>query len=617
MAAARPVCSFKSFTMSAPAPCGVRGFAGRLLLGMLFAVGLVPALAGCDSELELQPVPIEDDDADRRVATPVSLAIDPNVQLEIRIYFDPASAAGSAAPDEDAGGEARTDEATAPDAAADADAAAAEGEGAAGVDGATAERVMARVQQVVSDRAPGWRVDVEPTPPLPPRTLGVRIAPSQAAPPPPLNATFYPGIRGSAASEIAQLPWVLGLLFSYEVAQDHAGYRKSLELAHAIAESIDGAILDAETTEVFRPALWKAARMEGWSEQDHAAVHRHVRVLQQPGDTEGEVVTRTAGMRRFGLPEIVVGRVPQEIAGGMLQLVMVAAQNLMEASDLPRGEALRVTASGLQHPDAAGVARSILREGAAEEGWLPISMLSSGADGGPAVIELLFNEGTSIAEHQTTAISQLLGSGRLVRDVERFNAYTVARDRAREELMGEVRQRFEAGLEEDQALNVLVPFNVSGGVELLWVELTSWDDEAMEGQVVTPSAVNTELASGASVSFDPERVIDYMLMLDDDQRQGGEVQRLIRQNAARSPAPVGPPRGPVAPTPTPTTQPGAAPGGDPPPATRPGPATAPGAEAGDGQVDADAPRGDAAPPFDPANPGQAGAGESAGDPFFE
>jgi hypothetical protein len=117
------------------------------------------------------------------------------------------------------------------------------------------------------------------------------------------------------------------LSFRVPFEQRHEALLAATRFAHQVASEHSAFLWDSETREYFSPKSWKELRLEGWSAgvpfvPAHIVLHVY---------REGEALRLISlGMAKFGLPDLVVEKVPQSLSEEMGRLVNSVAQLLAE-----------------------------------------------------------------------------------------------------------------------------------------------------------------------------------------------------------------------------------------------------------------------------------------------
>jgi uncharacterized protein YegJ (DUF2314 family) len=295
-----------------------------------------------------------------------------------------------------------------------------------------------------------------------------------------------------------------------------------------LATRTAGLIWDDETRELFTPAALAAKRMSppdhGFPDvRDHIVIHAY---------KNGEYIRAiTLGMRKFGLPDIVINEFSWSLNDQMGNTINLFAQSLLEGATPSMGrhdfDVLKVKHEGMravyeQHllDNAHSVAELLLANAKADEG-----------DPDNRLLELRFDRyaGNTVHERQQKFASSFYGSVDTVGYVKHNQAIEAASDRARLKLPA-LRKQFNAGLQPGESLLLKAPFETSsGGNEWMWVEVSSWKGNAIVGLLANEPEEVPGLRAGATVKVKEQDIFDYVLNKADGSMEGNETGKEIEK----------------------------------------------------------------------------------------
>jgi uncharacterized protein YegJ (DUF2314 family) len=356
--------------------------------------------------------------------------------------------------------------------------------------------------------------------------------PAEAWAPPDANYLhrFGRGLSQEQADAMQACETVLVLHFFY--SQDHVwdGLRAAMELTHDLAVATGGLPWDEETREVFTPEAWKE-RLDGWKDgvpdlTSHTVIHAYKK--------QEYVRAITLGMAKFGLPDIVVDNFSWSLNRNMGHVVSLLAQSLAEGTAVPRlGEfdldiraiqnaAVRDSVIEALEPNATGIALLSLRKGASEEG-----------DPKNRLIEITFDRGAGPDMHakQDFIVSRAFGWQDEISQVKHDAELEAASQQARTKLP-DLFAEFCAGLPPGEYLQVKVPFaRPDEGHEWMWVEVVSWDGDAISGLLKNEPFYIPSLHGGQTVDVSAADVFDYIRRHADGTSEGNTTGAIIEQRA--------------------------------------------------------------------------------------
>jgi len=138
--------------------------------------------------------------------------------------------------------------------------------------------------------------------------------------------------------------------------------------------------------------------LEDW-EGTFPLVSRHVRIETYVDEGPLHRIV-TNGMSKFGVPDLVVERVPAEQTARMEALVQLTAQTLVEGAQLNLDGEVIVAIDRLKHTKAAHELKSVLRGGKVGAGAVKLGRATP-KDGDPKthLKEIVF-PGTGAPQHQ-------------------------------------------------------------------------------------------------------------------------------------------------------------------------------------------------------------------------
>jgi hypothetical protein len=277
--------------------------------------------------------------------------------------------------------------------------------------------------------------------------------------------------------------------------------RSAFAAAAAIAEKIDGLVYDAllgriETARAF--AAHAVTAPLGAS----AFRHDRVQLLVQPTG-EGVVRIVTAGLSRWGAPDVEAPAVPSAASARLGDVMMGIAEALangmlrgpvvLSREDVERARGVPYPGdAGLPDPQAVTIGLvSVEMEAGDANDFL--ARVVPPAGGGPMgfldMAERFFGPSFATA---------------LVEDAAHAGA-----GRAQQKL-GDALARWKEGHERGAKLFMRLPFPIPGaaGSEAMWVEVTGFDEKNVKGTVVDEPLAATDVAKGEEVTRGRGEVVE-------------------------------------------------------------------------------------------------------------
>lgn len=170
--------------------------------------------------------------------------------------------------------------------------------------------------------------------------------------------------------------------------------------------------------------------------------------------------------------------------------------------------------------NAEAVARLALRPGTREQGDPDNRLIQIGFDRYP---------GGDAHARQDRMLSSLFGWEDSVAMVRHDAALTAASRKARAQLPA-LREAFRQGLRPGEFIQVKAPFATpDGGNEWMWVEVTRWTGEAIEGLLKNEPVRIPGLHGGQIVTVRQPQVFDYIRRFPDGTEEGNGTAEIIRK----------------------------------------------------------------------------------------
>lgn len=347
--------------------------------------------------------------------------------------------------------------------------------------------------------------------------------PLQDFAPPALDSLQYVGVGVGAAEGEAMLTGEAPLVVAFAAPQAaaRAVLLRAAKLMGCVADATGALLWDEATRQVFSRAAWQDERIAPWEGELPAVTHHTVIHFYQDGDANRAV---TLGMSKFGLPEIVVNDVAGSRDVGML--INLVAQTMLERPTVARAGELPVDASKLKLPPALrGVGKRAAQTlqvlvGDKQQGDADNRLLEVGFDG---------EVGATLHERQIALLEGLLGDpGEKVLGVgDSDTEMLAARDRARVAL-AKLAKGFAKGREDGAHLIVKAPFKTDqGDNEWMWVEISKWSGDRMEGILINEPFHVPTLHQGADVVVSQKTLYDYQYTRAGGATEGGETDQIL------------------------------------------------------------------------------------------
>lgn len=339
---------------------------------------------------------------------------------------------------------------------------------------------------------------------------------------------FGRGISREQAEALQKADKALILDFAHPSQLSSAAMQKALQVTLQVARDTGGLLWDEETREVFSPDEWQKRRIDSWANgipdvSQHMTIHAY---------RNGDLVRAISlGMGKFGLPDVVVSDFSWSDNRPMGNLLNAFSQAMVEGITLTQPGQFDMDLRALKHaaardpmlkgmkPNAAAVARLSLVNGTWESG-----------DPQNRLYEIRFDryKGPDRYAQQTAMLVSVFGADEDRVTRLKHNDELLAASKAANAQLPKLRDAFAKGLQPGEYILVKAPFTTrGGGNEWMWVEVTRWNGDAIEGLLKNEPVDVPELHAGQMVKVSQAKVFDYMRRYPDGRQEGNETSKII------------------------------------------------------------------------------------------
>jgi uncharacterized protein YegJ (DUF2314 family) len=349
---------------------------------------------------------------------------------------------------------------------------------------------------------------------------------------PDLHSLEYFGrdLSKEQAAQVQSCDKVYVLTFVYPAKDAWKSLRSATTLAGKMGAGLHGLIWDEATRELFSPEGWDKLRVATWPTEGVPDLSKQVTMhAYKDGDYVRAI---TLGMSKCGLPDAVVNGFVWSDSRQMGNLINLLCQTLAEGAQLKTpgefdldirnikesGVRQRMTDSLLEH--ASSTAKLGLKVGKLEEG-----------DDENRLIEITFDryEGADVHSRQSAMISDIFGWKDDVKSIRHNDEVLAASAHAREKLP-ELRSLFQKGLSPGEFIQVKAPFKgTDGRTEWMWVEVVTWNGDAIHGMLKNEPYFNPTLHAGQPVDVSEKALFDYLHIFPDGHEEGNETGPIIEK----------------------------------------------------------------------------------------
>lgn len=353
--------------------------------------------------------------------------------------------------------------------------------------------------------------------------------------PPSLDSLKYfaRGLSREQAVALQGTRTALILRFAHPQQQAMSAYRTSLLLVEQLAKDTNGLLWDEETREMFAIDSWHKARLESW-EGDMADVTQHTVIHAYRGEKLVRAIT--LGMRKFGLPDVVVNDFSWSHNGSMGSLINLLSQALLEGMRIEAGGRCNVNLHAIRHvarrqaleqsllTKSTGIAKLDLTQGAQDAG-----------DPDNRLVEIQFNQypGPDRYARQSALLQSLFGGDDSITYTQHTKRLLAASEAARAKLP-ELQKAFARGLAPGEYLLVKAPFATpTGNQEWMWVEVAAWQGDAITGLLKNEPFNIPTLHGGQMVKVSQAQVFDYIRHFANGQQDGNTTGKILQEQEAK------------------------------------------------------------------------------------
>ncbi len=289
--------------------------------------------------------------------------------------------------------------------------------------------------------------------------------------------------------------------------------------AHELAVAAHGWVLDPDALFAY-PADEFVEHIPG----DHLDVRKLIAVHAVGGTGEVPFLD-TAGLRRYGYPELYIAQVGEAQVDGATTLLNAVAQTLVAGGDVgPRGtitvEPKKLGWNFDEYAGGTGKATFTTR-------W---ALEPDDDDENNAVIELIPAAGAT-SEGWAKAVNECFGSkpeqvvGLKADDPELLDAANKTRAS-----IVKLRPHFKDGVPYNERLIVKAKFsNDDGRVEWMWVDVVTIKDDVLSGTLQNTPDFVTSVRLGQKVNVRLADIGDYLYQQRDGSSEGGYTEAIMKK----------------------------------------------------------------------------------------
>ncbi|EDP94242.1 DUF2314 domain-containing protein [Kordia algicida OT-1] len=318
------------------------------------------------------------------------------------------------------------------------------------------------------------------------------------------------------------------LVLYYQKKDVFTHSKKLFDWVYKKIKDTDYVVYDGEVREYFSPKTWKRDRVDAWENGIPSAINQ-LTIHSYRKDEYCRSIT--FGMQRFGLPDLIIDDSPCTNVTSVNQLLTIMGQLLLEGNKVQEKE-LFIDLEAIQNTILKNLISEIVYENAEKKATINFDTNVLQEEGDPfnLLYEVNFENDAykNPQAYENEVFAKLFGSEDEITHIKHNEEILAASERAKKHLPA-LQKLFNNGLDQSSLL-LKAPFTTdSGGNEWMWIEVTKWDDETIEGILQNDPYYIKDLKSGAKVTVQQADVFDYILYKADGSSEGNETGKLIQK----------------------------------------------------------------------------------------
>lgn len=299
------------------------------------------------------------------------------------------------------------------------------------------------------------------------------------------------------------------------------------QLLETLARETNGLIWDEEARQIFTPDAWHKRRVATWSAPfPNASSQIAIHVYK-----DGEYVRAiTLGMKKWGLPDVVVDQFSWSLNHQVGNLINAFCQSMVEGSEFKNTSEYELNLKAIQNvtvrekqtsdlkPNASATVKLKLYQAVPEEGDPSNRLLQLGFDHYP---------GSDVHAKQDALLASLYGSEDGIKYIKHTDELLAASKKAKERLPA-LKKLFNSSFAPGEFIQLKAPFVTDEkGNEWMWVEVTEWKSQKIKGLLKNEPFHIKALHAGQIVEIDQNEVFDFIHSFPDGRTEGNETSTII------------------------------------------------------------------------------------------
>ncbi|WP_396601423.1 DUF2314 domain-containing protein [Algibacter sp. R77976] len=297
------------------------------------------------------------------------------------------------------------------------------------------------------------------------------------------------------------------------------------DFVYKLIKDKEAVVYDSETRETVSKAFWQEKRLI-----NNASVNlsNHITIHFYQKDEFCRAIT--LGMSKFGLPDITIENLSCKSGTELASFINLIAQSLFEKQTLNNEGLLSLNINSVKNESLKTRLLSDLYENAEKQADVKL-IEGSWEEGDPEnrLIEVAFSSDNPQIEHNEV-LTKLFGFIDEVSMLKHDNELEEASERAKTKIP-ELKKQFLGGLPVNSHLLIKFPFESTDGQrEWMWVEITKWKGDNIDGLLQNEPRLVLDLKAGQKVSKNINTMFDYILFKPDGSQEGNETGEIILKN---------------------------------------------------------------------------------------
>lgn len=350
-------------------------------------------------------------------------------------------------------------------------------------------------------------------------------------PPPSVESLEYfgHGLSKEQAKALQESKQALILEFAHPSSQVWVALRTANQLVEQLARETDGFVWDQETREVFTPDAWKQRRLANWT-AGIPTIQEQTTIQVYKKDEFVRAIT--LGMKKAGLPDVVVEEFDWSSENQMGDLINIFCQAMAEGASLNVPGPYTMDLKSIRDASFRESQMKSLKETATGVGYLQLKTgVAVKGDPDNRLVELAFDRygGKDFQAKRENLLGCFFGAEDQTVLIHHNDQLLEASRKAKAQLPG-LYSRFNSDLKPGEIILVKAPFKTrTGGNEWMWVEVSHWKNKKIRGVLENDPELVPDLHAGEVVEIREEDVFDYIHKYPDGRREGNTTGEIIQK----------------------------------------------------------------------------------------